>query len=78
MTEKVISLLAEQLNIDAKTIKSTSRVVEDLGADSLDMIEMLMSLEENFGISVPDDKVASLKTVDDIVAFIKSEKKDAE
>jgi len=78
MTEKVISLLAEQLNIDAKTIKSTSRIVEDLGADSLDMIEMLMSLEENFGISVPDDKVASLKTVDDIVAFIKSEKKDAE
>ena len=78
MTEKVISLLAEQLNIDAKTIKPTSRIVEDLGADSLDMIEMLMSLEENFGISVPDDKVASLKTVDDIVAFIKSEKKDAE
>ncbi len=75
MVEKVTKLLAEQLNIDAKTIKPTSRVVEDLGADSLDMIEMLMSLEENFGISVPDDKVASLKTVNDIVAFIESETK---
>ncbi len=78
MVDKVTSLLAEQLNIDAKTVKPTSRIVEDLGADSLDMIEMLMSLEENFGISVPDDKVASLKTVNDIVAFIQAEKKDAE
>jgi acyl carrier protein len=42
------------------------------------MIEMLMSLEENFGVSVPDDQVASLKTVNDIVAFIQNEKKDAE
>ena len=75
MVEKVTKLLAEQLNIDAKSIKPTSRVVEDLGADSLDMIEMLMSLEENFGISVPDDKVASLKTVSDIVAFIENETK---
>ncbi len=75
MVEKVTKLLAEQLNIDAKTIKPTSRVVEDLGADSLDMIEMLMSLEDNFGISVPDDKVASLKTVNDIVAFIEGETK---
>ena len=77
MINKVTSLLAEQLNIDAKMVKPTSRIVEDLGADSLDMIEMLMTLEENFGISVPDDKVASLKTVQDIAAFIQAEKKDA-
>ena len=78
MVDKVRALLAEQLNIDVKTVKATSRIVEDLGADSLDMIEMLMSLEENFGISVPDDKVSGLKTVEDIVAFIKAENKDAE
>lgn len=70
MIDKVTKLLAEQLNVDVKTIKPTSKIVEDLGADSLDMIEMLMSLEEEFGISVPDDQVASLKTVKDIVAFI--------
>lgn len=68
--DKVTKLLAEQLSIDAKTIKPTSKIVEDLGADSLDMIEMLMSLEDEFGISVPDDQVANLKTVKDIVAFI--------
>lgn len=68
--DKVTKLLAEQLNIDVKTIKPTSKIVEDLGADSLDMIEMLMSLEDEFGISVPDDQVANLKTVKDIVAFI--------
>lgn len=68
--DKVTKLLAEQLNIDVKTIKPTSKIVEDLGADSLDMIEMLMSLEDEFGVSVPDDQVANLKTVKDIVAFI--------
>ena len=73
--DKVTKLLAEQLNIDPKTIKPTSKIVEDLGADSLDMIEMLMSLEDEFGISVPDDQVASLKTVKDIVTFIDSNTK---
>ncbi len=73
--DKVTKLLAEQLNIDVKTIKPTSKIVEDLGADSLDMIEMLMSLEEEFGISVPDDQVASLKTVQDITAFIEKNQK---
>lgn len=68
--DKVTKLLAEQLNIDPKTIKPTSKIVEDLGADSLDMIELLMSLEDEFGISVPDNQVASLKTVKDIVTFI--------
>ena len=68
--DKVTKLLAEQLNIDPKTIKPTSKIVEDLGADSLDMIELLMSLENEFGISVPDNQVASLKTVKDIVTFI--------
>ena len=70
---KVTKLLAEQLNVDVKDIKPTSKIVEDLGADSLDMIEMLMSLEEQFGISVPDDQVAGLKTVKDIIAFIETE-----
>ncbi len=68
--EKVTAMLASQLNIDAKKIKPTSKIVEDLGADSLDMIEMLMTLEEEFGISVPDDKAEGMKTVADIASFI--------
>lgn len=68
--DKVKEMLAKQLNIEVKNIKPTSKIVEDLGADSLDMIEMLMSLEEEFNISVPDDKADGLKTVADIAKFI--------
>lgn len=68
--DKVKEMLANQLNIEVKNIKPTSKIVEDLGADSLDMIEMLMSLEEEFNISVPDDKADGLKTVADIAKFI--------
>ena len=73
--DKVKQMLANQLNIPVEKIKEDSRLIEDLGADSLDMIEMLMSLEEEFGITVPDDKVEGLKTVENIVAFIDSVKK---
>ena len=73
--DKVKQMLANQLNIQVEKIKEDSRLIEDLGADSLDMIEMLMSLEEEFGITVPDDKVEGLKTVENIVAFIVSVKK---
>ncbi len=73
--DKVKQMLANQLNIQVEKIKEDSRLIEDLGADSLDMIEMLMSLEEEFGITVPDDKVEGLKTVENIVSFIDSVKK---
>ena len=74
--DKVREMLANQLNIEVDKINENSRVVEDLGADSLDMIEMLMALEEEFGITVPDDKADSLKTVGDIVKYIDSVKKE--
>jgi len=68
--DKVKEMLANQLNIEADKITESSKIVEDLGADSLDMIEMLMALEEEFGLSIPDDKAESLKTVGDIASFI--------
>lgn len=74
--DKVREMLANQLNIEVDKIDENSRVIEDLGADSLDMIEMLMALEEEFGITVPDDKADSLKTVGDIVKYIDSVKKE--
>lgn len=73
--DKVKQMLANQLNVQVEKITEDSKLIEDLGADSLDMIEMLMSLEEEFGINVPDDKVEDLKTVGNIVAFIDSVKK---
>ena len=73
--EKVQKLLAESLNIDPSKITPESNVVQDLGADSLDMVELLMSLEDNFGITVPDEAANELVTVDAIVKYIEQHKK---
>lgn len=74
--EKVQKLLAEALNIDdVNKITRESNIVQDLGADSLDMVELLMSLEDNFGISVPDEVANDLVTVDAIVKYIESQQK---
>ncbi len=73
--EKVQELLAEALNIDDKSkITRESNIVQDLGADSLDMVELLMSLEDNFGIVVPDEVANDLVTVDAIVKYIEANK----
>lgn len=74
--EKVQELLAEALNIDDKSkITLESNIVQDLGADSLDMVELLMTLEENFGIIVPDEVANDLVTVEAIVKYIEANKK---
>ena len=73
--DEVKKMLANQLIIDVKKIEENSRLVEDLGADSLDMIEMLMTLEEKFGITIPDEKTSELKTVADIASYIDNAKK---
>jgi acyl carrier protein len=73
--EKVKKLLAEQLNIDPDKITPESDIINDLKADSLDVFQMLMSLEEEFNISVPDEKAQELKKISDIVKFIDSQKK---
>lgn len=70
--EKVKSLIASQLNIPVEKVENSSRLVEDLGADSLDIVEMLMTLEEEFGISIPDEETANMKTVAEIVKVIES------
>ena len=66
MTEKIKEILAKQLRIDMDTIADDSNIVEDLGADSLDVVEMLMSIEDNLGIILSDDDAAKLKTVRDV------------
>ncbi len=68
--EKIKELLASQLNISIDKIKDDSKLVEDLGADSLDMVEMLMTLEDEFGVSIPDEDALNLKTVSDIAKYI--------
>ena len=70
--EKVKELLANQLNIAKEKVQENSRIIEDLGADSLDMVEMLMTLEDEFGISISDEEAMELKTVADIVNKIEN------
>ena len=70
--DKVKKLLAEQLNINVESITLESNVIDDLGADSLDVVEMLMVLEDEFNITVTDEESLKLKTVGDIVKLIDS------
>ena len=63
-------MLAKQLNIKPEVIKPESDVVKDLGADSLDVVELLISLEDNYGVSIPEDDVVNVKTVQDIVNML--------
>ncbi|MBD5584233.1 MAG: acyl carrier protein [Clostridia bacterium] len=72
MFEEVAKLLADQLNIDVSKITADSEIVKDLGADSLDVVELLMTLEDNTGKTIPEEKVADLKTVGDVVKTLQS------
>ena len=70
--EKVQAMLAEQLNIDPAKITPESEIIADLKADSLDVFQLLMSIEDEYQTTVPDDKAQELKKVSDVVAFVDS------
>lgn len=75
MFEKVKSILAEQLGLKEDRVKPESKIVEDLGADSLDVVELLMTMEDDFGVSVSDEEAVKLKTVSDIVKMLEGKVK---
>ena len=70
--EKVREILVDQLDVDEDAVTMESSITEDLGADSLDVVDMVMSLEEEFDLEIPDEEIESMKTVGDIVKFIES------
>ncbi len=70
--EKIKAILAEQLDVDEDIITKESLIVEDLGADSLDAIDIVMSVEDEFSIEVPDEIVEKMETVNDIVSFVEN------
>lgn len=70
--EKVKAVIVEQLNVEEDDVVEDASFVDDLGADSLDIVELVMALEEEFGISIPDEDAESIKTVGDAVAYIDS------
>lgn len=71
MEEKIIELIAEKLCKKKEQITLTSNLIEDLGADSLDIVEMIMTFEDEFGVTLPDEDIASMKTVGDVINYIK-------
>ena len=70
--EKVKEILCDQLDVDAKDVTMEASITEDLGADSLDIVDLVMSLEDEFDIEVPDEEVETIKTVGDIVRYIEN------
>ena len=70
MEQKIIELICEKLNKKAEDVKMESRLVEDLGADSLDFVELVMAFEDEFNVTLPDEDVGKLKTIGDIVEYI--------
>ena len=72
--EKVKAILAEQFDVDEDKITVDTDLQEDLGADSLDVVDLLMSIEDEFEVEVPDTEIENLKTVGDLVKYIEDNK----
>lgn len=72
MFEKIKASIASQLSIDSEEIKMESSFMNDLGADSLDIVELIMALEEEYDIEIPDEDVEKMATVGDVVEYIKA------
>ena len=70
--EKVIKIVSEATKVDASNIKAETNFVDDLNLDSLDMVEMMMKMEEEFGVEIPEDKTEDLKTINDVTNFLNS------
>ncbi len=70
--EKFVEILADQLDVDKDTITPETKIAEDLNADSLDVVEMLMAIEDEFNIEIPDEEIENFKTVNDVVEYIQN------
>ncbi|SNZ07054.1 acyl carrier protein [Persephonella hydrogeniphila] len=74
MEERIKEIIADQLGIDVEQIKPESKFVEDLGADSLDVVELIMAFEEEFDVEIPDEDAEKIQTVGDVIEYIKAKK----
>lgn len=71
MLERMKPIIAEQLSVEVSEIKENSNFKEDLGADSLDLFELVMALEEEFGVEIPSEDLESIATVNDVIEYLK-------
>ncbi|MCI0571393.1 MAG: acyl carrier protein [Myxococcaceae bacterium] len=72
---KVKAIIADQLGVGEDEIKRESAFIEDLGADSLDIVELVMAMEEEFEVEIPDEQAENIKTVGDAISYIENHKK---
>ena len=70
--DKVKEILCDQLDVDEDVVTMDAHIVDDLGADSLDVVDLVMSLEDEFGSEIPDEEVENIRTVGDIVKYLES------
>lgn len=68
--EKITAILADQLDADADKMTPNTKIADDLGADSLDLVDLLMSIEDEFGVEIPDEEVENLTTIGEVVDYI--------
>ncbi|MGZ8428426.1 MAG: acyl carrier protein [Candidatus Deferrimicrobiaceae bacterium] len=73
--KKVKEIVAEQLGRDVNEVTSEASFIDDLGADSLDIVELVMAMEDEFGIEIPDEEAEKIKTVKDVIEYIKANAK---
>ncbi len=69
--ERIKEIIADQLGVEAEKITPEAKFVEDLGADSLDVVELIMAFEEEFGIEIPDEDAEKIQTVGDVINYLK-------
>ena len=74
--DKVKKIIVDQLDVEEDKVTEATSITDDLGADSLDVVDLVMSFEEEFDIEIPDDQVEKIKTVGDIVKFIEEKVED--
>jgi len=76
LEEKVKKIIIDQLGVDEAEVTPEAKFIDDLGADSLDTVELVMALEEEFGIEIPDEEAEKIATVQNAIAYIRYHKKD--
>jgi acyl carrier protein len=70
--DKIKEIFADQLDVDAETLTLDTDMAKDLNADSLDVVEILMSIEDEFGVEIPDEEIENIKTIGDLVEYIEN------
>lgn len=74
MFEKICEMLADKFDVDASTLTVDTKIKEDLQADSLDIVELMMDLEEEYGVTIPDEEAAKMVTIGDLMKYIEEHK----